>query len=153
MKTRFNFQPQTQKTITVCYKCTDRKPGCHDYCSLYKMQREEFDKMKEKKRSEKFSVYNQYMHKKDRVHGQRQKGKDMELKKKLAFVYENGYLLKKDDIVTIEIQVGSEETGQLSGRVEYFDEDTLVLDCSSGYVSDVKKYHHSHILNIFSRKS
>ena len=37
------------KQITCCYKCKDRKIGCHSTCQTYIKRRKELDKLNEEK--------------------------------------------------------------------------------------------------------
>lgn len=51
--------------FTVCYKCPDRKLGCHKSCEKYLAERKAYDEMREKKRKhEKIDSILSWMHKK-----------------------------------------------------------------------------------------
>lgn len=40
-------------SITCCYNCEKRHPGCHDTCPVYQEQRQRWEETKEKVRAEK----------------------------------------------------------------------------------------------------
>lgn len=72
----------------------------------------------------------------------------MNVTEKSFIICDNGLVLVKDMLVEIRTPKDCETTEYIKGRVIDFDEDHLVLDCSTDYHAKVKTFKNSLVYNI-----